>query len=99
MIHQTKQKFKSFISDLSKDISVKDLGDDGFYEISDDNSEEVKIYFNDDIAMLLIDMNRNDLSFKKVRDKLLNLDKSNSILSNEIELVKKPSPLTYKSLS
>jgi len=77
------KKFKSFISDLSKDISVKDPGDDGFYEISDDNSDEVKIYFNDDIAMLLIDMNRNDLSFKKVRDKLLNLDKSNSILSNE----------------
>lgn len=77
--------FKTFISDLSKDVSVKDPSNDEFYEVTnDDDDEKVKVYFNDDVAMLLIDFDNKEIALKKVRDKLMNLDKANSILSNEL---------------
>ncbi len=76
--------FKTFISDLSKDISVKDPSNDEFYEVSNDDDEKVKIFFNDDVAMLLADLDNKDISLKKVRDKLIGLEKENSILSNEL---------------
>lgn len=76
--------FKTFISDLSKDISVKDPSNDEFYEVSNDDDEKVKIFFNDDVAMVLADLDNKDISLKKVRDKLIGLEKENSILSNEL---------------
>ncbi|MFZ9299696.1 MAG: DUF4836 family protein, partial [Chitinophagaceae bacterium] len=76
--------YNTFISDLSKDISVKDPSNDEFYEVSNDDDEKVKIFFNDDVAMVLADLDNKDISLKKVRDKLIGLEKENSILSNEL---------------
>lgn len=78
------KNFKTFISDLSKDIFIKDPSNDEFYEVSFENDETIKIFFNNDIAMLVSDLNNKDVSLKIIRNKLISLDKENSILSNDL---------------
>lgn len=72
--------FKAFISDMSDELSVKDTDDEGFYELVDDN-EDAKLYFNGDLAMWIMDLDHNEISFKQIRDKLISIDDKGSILS------------------
>ena len=77
------KKFNTFISDMSNDISVKEPSSDKFYEASVDGDNNMSIYFNNNIAMVLVDLDRKDISLKRVRDKIVDVSKENSILSNE----------------
>lgn len=73
--------FKNFVMVMSDDWSVKELDDAGFYEVLVDD-EYSKFYFNDDIAMWIVDIDQNEISLQQVRDELVELDNANSILTN-----------------
>jgi hypothetical protein len=79
------KNFGEFVDNLPGDLKVKDPSSDEFYEVlfDDGSSDQVKMYFNNDVAMLFVDLLSKDITLKRVRDNLINLDKDNSILSNE----------------
>lgn len=77
-----KAKLKDFITKVSDDeIRIKDADSEGFYKVVEDRGGA--IYFNSNIAVILVDVNRKDINFKKERDKIAKMEKANSILSNE----------------
>ena len=78
-----KEDFKTFISQSSTNFTVSNLDQDGFYSVKKNNSDELVIYFNDKIGLLINDIDRKHIEFKKIRDSIFGLKKEHSILSNE----------------
>jgi hypothetical protein len=77
-----KGKLKDFIDKIAEgETKIKDADSDGFYKVIEESGGA--IYFNNNIAMILIDIKRKDIDLKKVRNKIAKMDKSSSILSND----------------
>lgn len=77
-----KKNFSDFIEKMSKDITVKEPDQDGFYS-ANLSSEKFVLYFNDKVGVILLDIDNKSVALKRVRDEILTLDKNNSILSND----------------
>jgi hypothetical protein len=82
LVISDKGKLKDFLTKITDDaFNIKDADADGFYKVIEDRSGA--IYFNNNIAILLVDVNRKGIDLKKVRNNIAKMDKNNSILSND----------------
>lgn len=75
------EKFKSFIKNLDDDFEIK--SSDKLNVVSIENSEEVKLIYDDKLAYLIVDLANKDISHKKIFDKLSSQAEENSILALE----------------
>jgi hypothetical protein len=78
-----KKNFNNFLEAMAKDVSIKDPDQDGYYKAILNNNENAVLYFNDKVGLILADVDRKGLTLKRVRDEIIGLESSNSILTNE----------------
>lgn len=75
--------FKSALTEISKDINIKDADPSGFYEVIIPYSDDFVIYFNDSMGIILSDIDNKGIDLKSVRDQMVGLKSDESILSKE----------------
>lgn len=77
------KKFKVFLTEMSDNISIKDPAEDKYYTATYDKEDNMAIYFNNDIVLMLIDIEKQEIPLKKVREEIMKTEEENSILSNQ----------------
>jgi hypothetical protein len=77
-----KNNFNDFLEQINKNITIKEPDFDGFSSANLDN-ENVVLYFNDKVGLILVDLERKSLPLKRIRDEIVSLEKDKSILLNE----------------
>ena len=77
-----KNNFNDFLEQINKNITIKEPDFDGFSSANLDN-ENVVLYFNDKVGLILLDLERKSLPLKRIRDEIVSLEKDKSILLNE----------------
>ena len=78
-----KKNLDKFLTEVAKDITIKEPDQDGYYKADLTSNESAVLYFNDKVGLILVDLDSKGLSLKRIRDEIVALDKDKSIETNE----------------